>query len=114
MGCVAADDNEAFDSVQSMIMRRANNAPGTHDPAAQIRSDGEPEAAEPFRVRGVAARNPASLRRPSRCRTTAIASSSASLQAGAGPGRAGMVSEPAMLRSWIARRRRRTGLQLAT
>jgi hypothetical protein len=25
MGCVAADDNEAFDSVKSMIMRRANN-----------------------------------------------------------------------------------------
>jgi hypothetical protein len=25
MGCVAADDDEAFDSVKSMIMRRANN-----------------------------------------------------------------------------------------
>jgi hypothetical protein len=25
MGCVAADDNEAFASVKSMIMRRANN-----------------------------------------------------------------------------------------
>ena len=25
MGCVAADDNEAFNSVKSMIMQRANN-----------------------------------------------------------------------------------------
>jgi hypothetical protein len=25
MGCVTADDNEAFDSVKSMIIRRANN-----------------------------------------------------------------------------------------
>jgi hypothetical protein len=25
MGCVAADGNEVFDSVKSMIMRRANN-----------------------------------------------------------------------------------------
>lgn len=25
MGCVAADDDEAFGSVKSMIMRRANN-----------------------------------------------------------------------------------------
>ncbi len=35
--------------------------------------------------RPTSARNPASLRRPSRCRTSAIASSSASVQAGEGP-----------------------------
>ncbi len=52
--------------------------------------------------RATSARNPASLRRPSRCRTTAMASSSASLQAGSGPGRAGMAMVPAVIRSWIS------------
>jgi hypothetical protein len=49
--------------------------------------------------RPTSARNPDSLRRPSRCRTTAVASSSASLQAGAGPGRAGTTMALASIRS---------------
>ena len=52
--------------------------------------------------RATSARNPASLRRPGRCRTSAIASSSASLQAGAGPGRGGTLMFPAAIRSWIS------------
>ena len=47
-----------------------------------------------MRSRTTSARNPASLRRPSRCRTSAIASSSASLQAGAGPGRDAIAMAP--------------------
>ena len=45
------------------------------------------------------ARNPDSLRWPRRCRTTAMASSSASLQAGAGPGRPGTTTARASIRS---------------
>jgi hypothetical protein len=62
--------------------------------------------------RATSARNPASLRRPSRCRTTAMASSSPSVQAGAGPGRPRTAMAPARI-SGRPRRRRRAGLQLA-
>jgi hypothetical protein len=44
--------------------------------------------------RATSARKPDSLRRPSRCRTSVIASSSASVQAGADPGRRGILIAP--------------------
>src|SRR3954451_9164412 len=49
--------------------------------------------------RPISCRKPASLRRPSRWRIRAMVSSSASLQAGTGPGRAGMVTSPAAMES---------------
>jgi hypothetical protein len=49
--------------------------------------------------RATPAKNPASLRRPSRCRTTAMVSSSASLQPGAGPGRAAIAMTPELTAS---------------
>gem|GEM_PF-4113624 len=48
------------------------------------------------------ARNADSLHRPSRCRTCAIASSSASVQAGDGPGRGGILTAPDRIQSWIS------------
>src|SRR5260370_1327030 len=60
----------------ALVHRRTHDAPGAHDPAA--------------------------LRRPSRWRTMAMVSSSASLQAGWGPGRAGMAIAPAVIKSWIS------------
>jgi hypothetical protein len=65
------------------------------------------------RSRAASARNPDSLRRPSRCRTCAIASSSASVQAGAGPGLRGIGSPRTGPGREPARRRRRADLQLA-
>jgi hypothetical protein len=52
--------------------------------------------------RAISAKNPATLRRPSKWRTTAMASNSAALQAGSGPGRGGIVIAPAATRSSIS------------
>jgi hypothetical protein len=52
--------------------------------------------------RRTSSKNPASLRRPSRWRTSAMASSPASEQAGAGPGRGATAMAPAATRSSIS------------
>ena len=80
------------------LLERTPQPAGSSVDLALARQDREEMAP----VRATSARKADSLRRPSRHRTPAMASSSASVQAGAGPGRRGIRIAPDRIRSWTS------------